>query len=173
MSEENDVIKVVPPEEVLKAKPAPKYDFSAFLKPGEDNSKTQPAFEPGRAQGTGLCDGVIYLTGRQSPKDQSWIHPDQFKEALRYIQPQSIEWLALNPGFVGRSKPDVDAILALPHNAPALKQLLDICEETGQGKSCMFKTCKRAVEATRPENIGHWHVVKAPETEGIWCVIWV
>jgi len=173
MSDEVEVIKVVPEPDEPKVAPAKRYDFSDFLIPGEDKRETQPAFEPGRAQGTGKCDGVIYLTGRQNPKDQSWVFPDQFMEALRYVKPQSIEWLAMNPGYVGRCKPDVDAILAQPHNAEAAAQILKVCEETRQGKSCMFKSTPRNVEAVRPENVGHWHVVKVPDVEGVWCVIWV
>jgi len=162
----SEVIKVSPPKPVEEIPAAQAYDFTEFLTPGIDRSK-EPGYEPGRAQGTGLCDGVIYLLGR---KDHTGVPllPDMFHVAMQYLKPQSPVWLAQNTDLVGRSKPDIGPIL---QNFPKVaEEIQNICEETRQGASWMFLSCKRSIEASRPENVRHWHLVKAQE--GIWCVIW-
>jgi hypothetical protein len=167
----SDVKKIVlDPEPVEESAEAVQYDFGKYLVPGEDKS-TAPAFEPGRSQGTGKCDGVIYLVGRKNPQTSAMELPDRFKDALRYLRGQTLEWCALNVERVGRCKPDIWPILVQPHNRVALNEIESECQATSQGFSCMFKLTPRALEATRPENVKHWHVVKA--AEGVWGVIWV
>lgn len=170
MSETNvEVVKLKPPE-VEAVRPV-KYDFSEYLVAGEDLS-LQPGFFPGRTQPTGKCDGVVYLLGRKDPKTDAQILPNLEKRARCYLRPQSAEWLSQHPGFIGMCHPELMTILAQPENRLIERAIVEHCEETGQGIGWVFTTCLRALEATRPENIGHWRVVPSPE-KGVWCVIWV
>ena len=140
----------------------------AALTPGPEIPET---LEPGRAQGTGLADGVIYLNGRINVHTGETLLKSRFREALRYLRPQTVEWLALNPGSRGRCKPDCTKILSLPHNQAVYDAMLKLCQETGQTTEWSFTTGPRTIDAVQPEHLHHWHVLKA--AEGIWVVIYV
>lgn len=161
-----EVVKVIPPAMQQVVSVAKKYDFSEYLKPGEDRSET-PGFTPGRAQPTGHCEGVIYIkTDKTLPKE---VYQSKFKPALRYLAPQTLEWLAENPGYVGRCTPEIMPLLKRFPERYA--EMLEECKRPGRELAWMFKYTREAAKCCLPQNINRWQIVKAEE--GIWCVIWV
>ena len=139
-------------------------DFGDRLRPGPTIPETMPA----QAQGTGQADGVLYWTGVKDRHGQT-VLPSKFREALRYLRPQTPMWLATHPEARGRCHPDVWPIRNLEHNQTVSAEIDRLTTEAGQCIAHTFVTCDRAIHALQPAHLTHWWIVPT-ETEGVWAV---